>query len=93
MRKSFVKAVVLATSALSATAHAQVAAATQQPAAGAGADNSVGTGDIVVTARKRAENLRNVPVAITAVSAASAVATVASVNIRSRRKTPLRPKR
>ncbi|MCW6534773.1 TonB-dependent receptor [Sphingomonas lycopersici] len=49
---------------------AQTAPAAPQQAAPAPADNSsgAGIGDIVVTAQKRAENVQNVPIAISAVS-------------------------
>jgi len=66
--------------AVAAGAHAQSAptapvtsqaAAGGQGAAGSRAPDAGSVGDIIVTARKRAENLRDVPVAITAVTGAT----------------------
>lgn len=55
--------------ALATTAEAQDQAASgTSPAANAPSGQGPAIGDIVVTARKRAENLRDVPVAITAIS-------------------------
>lgn len=66
MSRTYIKAVVLAATALSAVqVHAQGGSAV--PASDV-AGEAAGIGDIIVTARKREENLRDVPVAITAIS-------------------------
>ncbi|MFC0303989.1 TonB-dependent receptor [Rhizorhabdus histidinilytica] len=67
MNMAYVKAVVLATTALSAGAYAQDVPVAEV-AAGADDAEAAGPADIIVTARKRAENLRDVPVAITAIT-------------------------
>lgn len=65
MSRSWIKAAILASTTLGAGAHAQTA--TPTPSSDSAAV-SVPLDDIVVTARKRSESLRDVPVAITAIS-------------------------
>nr|WP_140404574.1 TonB-dependent receptor [Sphingomonas sp. CDS-1] len=64
MNRLLVKALILSATALSTGAYGQDSATPRVTAAEEGA----GVGDIIVTARKRAESLRDVPVAITAIS-------------------------
>jgi iron complex outermembrane receptor protein len=64
MNKPYCSAAILVATAFSSSAHAQNVRSTSPDVTA----NSAGITDIVVTARKRTENLRDVPVAITAVS-------------------------
>ena len=67
--RHFLRPVLLATTGLAVLlADAGLAHAQQVPATGAEA--STGLGEIIVTARKKEENIQNVPVAVTAVPAA-----------------------
>lgn len=63
MRSAFLLALASSASLLPAAAFAQTAAA---PAEETGVDSDSGFGDIIVTARRREENLQSVPISVTA---------------------------
>lgn len=71
MRKKFIRRAALIGAAMSSltAAQAQAQAAPEQPATADEAEGHSAIGEIVVTARKRAENLQDVPSAISALGA------------------------
>jgi iron complex outermembrane receptor protein len=62
-RPSYLAALTAGIAFYAGASHAQT-----EPVPGASADNALSLGEIVVTARKRDENLQNVPISITAIS-------------------------
>lgn len=61
-------AIAIATCLCASAAHAQTTGGAEAPPSTASATDNASPADIVVTATKRAENVQNVPISITAIT-------------------------